>query len=124
MVAPSLGFSSVLFFSMSRYCNYWIIPIGFENLRRADLHATYLRILSSKFKLIWSSLFELLRVFLLGYTSLLMSNVAGKYLDRKYAHNVYNCTRRSHTKDEERFRNGFVRDLNIRTLNKCTRSIF
>ena len=41
-------------------------------------------------------------------TQLLVSNVAGKYRGFIYAHNTYNCTRRSWQttlKDDERFRN-------------------
>ena len=43
--------------------------------------------------------------------------VAGKYPGFIYAHNAYNCARRPTLKDDERFRNGLVHDVNEFTMN-------
>ena len=98
---------------MSWYCNYCIIPIGFASQWVIFLRHI-LRIVSSKLKLIWSTLFELYKVFLLNCCR--MNNVAGKYIDHKqYTLTVLTIAHADHgrpkLKDDERFRNGFFCDL-------------
>ena len=64
VVAPSLGLTPFCFFNVAILKLLHYPDICFANLKRANLHSSYLRILSSKFKLIWSPLFELFKVFL------------------------------------------------------------